>query len=49
MFGGSFLTYLFLNLFYVLIANLTVLIEPVAAGSGIPEIKAFLNGVSLPR
>jgi len=49
IFGGSFLTYLFLNLFYVLIANLTVLIEPVAAGSGIPEIKAFLNGVSLPR
>lgn len=47
--GGSFFTYWLLNLSYVLVANLTVLIEPVAAGSGIPEIKAFLNGVNLPR
>jgi H+/Cl- antiporter ClcA len=47
--GASFFTYWLLNCLYVLIANLTVLIEPVAAGSGIPEIKAFLNGVNLPR
>jgi hypothetical protein len=47
--GASFFSYLGLNLLYVLIANAAVWAEPVAAGSGIPEIKAFLNGVSLPR
>lgn len=47
--GGSFFWYWLLNGAYALVANLTVLLEPVAAGSGIPEIKAFLNGVSLPR
>lgn len=47
--GASFFWYWLLNCAYALVANVTVLIEPVAAGSGIPEIKAFLNGVSLPR
>ena len=47
--GSAFFAYLGLNLLYVLVANLMVVIEPVAAGSGIPEIKAFLNGVNLPR
>ena len=37
------------NLLYVLIAALTVFIEPLAAGSGIPEIKCFLNGIAIPR
>jgi H+/Cl- antiporter ClcA len=32
-----------------LIAHVTVVFEPMAAGSGIPEIKSFLNGVNLPR
>lgn len=47
--GASFFAYWALNCLYVLVANATVLVEPVAAGSGIPEIKAFLNGVNLPR
>ena len=35
---------------YVLVATLLVaFVEPVARGSGIPEIKATLNGVNLPR
>jgi H+/Cl- antiporter ClcA len=31
------------------VASLAVLVEPVAGGSGIPEVKALLNGVKLPR
>ena len=35
---------------YCLIAcGFVVLLEPCAAGSGIPEIKCVLNGVRLPR
>jgi H+/Cl- antiporter ClcA len=37
------------NAVYVGIANLAVCIEPLSAGSGIPEIKCFLNGVNIPR
>lgn len=37
------------NLSYVTIANGLVWLEPLAAGSGIPEIKSFLNGIDLPR
>uniref|UniRef100_A0A8D1Z9H0 Chloride channel protein n=1 Tax=Sus scrofa TaxID=9823 RepID=A0A8D1Z9H0_PIG len=36
------------NLTFVFFASLLVLIEPVAAGSGIPEIKCYLNGVKVP-
>jgi H+/Cl- antiporter ClcA len=32
---------------YGLIAGLLCVLVPMAAGSGIPEIKAFLNGISL--
>lgn len=37
------------NLAYVVVANMLVWLEPLAAGSGIPEIKSFLNGIDLPR
>mmetsp|Transcript_32739 Transcript_32739/g.48504 ORF Transcript_32739/g.48504 Transcript_32739/m.48504 type:complete len:878 (-) Transcript_32739:106-2739(-) len=49
-FGGSaFLAFLFYQTIFALIASLFVWWEPVAGGSGIPEIKCFLNGIDLPR
>lgn len=47
--GLSFFFLASFNLFYVMIANTMVYLEPVSAGSGIPEIKCFLNGIALPR
>jgi chloride channel 7 len=51
--GSSLLTaYLWFVLYQVTfaaIASLFVWLEPVAAGSGIPEVKCFLNGIDLPR
>ncbi|XP_008413138.1 chloride transport protein 6 isoform X2 [Poecilia reticulata] len=44
----SLLELLTFNMLFVFIASLLVLIEPVAAGSGIPEIKSYLNGVKIP-
>lgn len=32
-----------------MIASMFVWIEPVSAGSGIPEVKCYLNGIDLPR
>lgn len=34
---------------FAAIASMFVWIEPVAAGSGIPEVKCYLNGIDLPR
>lgn len=34
---------------FAAIASIFVWIEPVSGGSGIPEIKCFLNGIDLPR
>lgn len=49
-FGGSpFLCFLFYQTVFALAASLFVYIEPVSAGSGIPEVKCFLNGIDLPR
>jgi chloride channel 7 len=45
--GGAFFSYQFFCLFFALIAGGLCWREPMAAGSGIPEIKAFLNGVNL--
>ncbi|XP_012640786.1 H(+)/Cl(-) exchange transporter 6 isoform X2 [Microcebus murinus] len=46
--GLSLLELLGFNLTFVFLASLLVLIEPVSAGSGIPEIKCYLNGVKVP-
>jgi chloride channel 7 len=49
-FGGSaYLTYMFYQTVFAIIASLFVWWEPVASGSGIPEVKCFLNGIDLPR
>ncbi|XP_060132245.1 H(+)/Cl(-) exchange transporter 6 isoform X2 [Zootoca vivipara] len=44
----SLLELLGFNLTFIFLASLLVLIQPVAAGSGIPEIKCYLNGVKVP-
>uniref|UniRef100_M4A3G0 Chloride channel protein n=1 Tax=Xiphophorus maculatus TaxID=8083 RepID=M4A3G0_XIPMA len=44
----SLLELLTFNMVFIFIASVLVLIEPVAAGSGIPEIKSYLNGVKIP-
>lgn len=49
-FGGSaFVAFLFYQTLFAAIATMFVWIEPVSAGSGIPEIKCYLNGIDLPR
>ncbi|XP_038602798.1 chloride transport protein 6, partial [Tachyglossus aculeatus] len=44
----SLLELLGFNLTFIFLASLLVLIQPVAAGSGIPEIKCYLNGIKVP-
>ena len=49
-FGKSpYLTFLFYQTLFVLCASLFVYIEPVSGGSGIPDIKCYLNGIDVPR
>jgi chloride channel 7 len=45
--AGAFFAFQFFCLFFTLIAGGLCWKEPAAAGSGIPEIKAFLNGVDI--
>lgn len=45
--GSAFFAFLFINLFFAMIAGILCWMEPSAAGSGIPEIKAYLNGINL--
>jgi hypothetical protein len=45
--GGAFFGFIFISIFLGSIAGYCVWLEPLAGGSGIPEIKAFLNGVNL--
>lgn len=45
--GAAFFSFIAFCLFYSLIAGILCWIEPSAAGSGIPEIKAYLNGINL--
>lgn len=45
-----YMLWLVLNMIPVLIGAILVsYIEPVAAGSGIPQIKCYLNGIKIPR
>ena len=49
-FGNSpFLAFLFYQTLFAFLASIFVYIEPVSGGSGIPEVKCFLNGIDLPR
>ena len=47
--GSAFVTFLAYQTLFALLASIFVIIEPVSAGSGIPEIKCYLNGIDLPR
>jgi H+/Cl- antiporter ClcA len=49
--GGSsaFVVFVCYQVLYAAMASLFVMWEPVSAGSGIPEIKCFLNGIDIPR
>lgn len=44
---GAFFVLLAISLFYAGAAGVLCWMEPTAAGSGIPEIKAYLNGINL--
>lgn len=46
---SAFFVFIFYQTLFAAIACLFVWWEPVSAGSGIPEIKCFLNGIDLPR
>ena len=45
----AFILFTLYQLVFAAIASAFVWIEPVSGGSGIPEIKCFLNGIDLPR
>jgi len=45
----AFLFYYFHQIVFAAFAALAVMIEPASGGSGIPEVKVFLNGIDLPR
>ena len=47
--GRAFFKFVFTQLTFAMIASIFVWIEPVSAGSGIPEVKCYLNGIDLPR
>ncbi|XP_060062447.1 H(+)/Cl(-) exchange transporter 6-like [Ylistrum balloti] len=45
----SLIYLLLFNVGFVIVASSLVVIEPIAGGSGIPEIKCYLNGIKVPR
>lgn len=48
--GSAFAVFLASNFVLTMLAAvLTVYVAPAAAGSGIPEVKAYLNGVDAPN
>ena len=44
-----FLRFVLMQLGFAMIASAFVWFEPIAAGSGIPEVKCYLNGIDLPN
>ena len=48
-FGSAFIVLCVFNVIFGMLAWFSVYLEPLAAGSGIPEIKCFLNGLNIPR
>eukprot|EP00624_Nannochloropsis_granulata_P007624 evm.model.NODE_8754_length_5386_cov_18.327702.2 len=46
---AAFLLFLAFSIFFATVAGLVTLWQPAAAGSGITEVKSFLNGVNLPH
>lgn len=47
MWASSYFTYTTLSMVFSFVAGILCWIEPAAAGSGIPEIKSYLNGINL--
>jgi Voltage gated chloride channel len=45
----AYIVFVSIQLLYSIIASIFVWIEPLCGGSGIPEIKCFLNGINIPR
>jgi chloride channel 7 len=45
----AFLSYFSHQLVYAAWASAAVMIEPMSGGSGIPEVKIYLNGIDIPR
>jgi len=46
---SAFVAFFLYQVIFASISSLFVWFEPVSAGSGIPEIKCYLNGIDLPR
>jgi H+/Cl- antiporter ClcA len=44
---GAFFVLLLISLFFSCVAGLLCWMEPMAASTGIPQIKAYLNGINL--
>ncbi|CAF3399220.1 unnamed protein product [Rotaria sp. Silwood1] len=44
-----YLTWISINISMVLVAGFLILWEPVARGSGIPQVKCYLNGIAIPH
>ena len=45
----AFFYFVSIQVAFAMIASIFVWIEPVSAGSGIPEVKCYLNGIDLPH
>jgi chloride channel 7 len=45
----AYLRFASTQLFFAALASAFVWIEPISAGSGIPEVKCYLNGIDLPN
>lgn len=48
-YGSAFLFLTVYNIVLAIGAYFSVVLEPLAGGSGIPEVKCFLNGLNIPR